>query len=55
MWCIQCKQEKPEDQFLRIKKRGYKVVKCNTCASENVRRWWRKVNMDPNAVGDVED
>lgn len=54
-WCIQCKQDRPDDQFLKIAKRGYRVVKCNACASENVRKWARKVNMNPNSVAESDE
>lgn len=50
MCCIQCKQNRPESMFLRIKKRGYKVVKCNECARKNVAAWARNVVMDPDKV-----
>jgi len=49
MWCKQCKREKPPDQFLPVKK-GWQVTICDPCARENVRRWSRKVETDPDKV-----
>lgn len=50
MWCSQCKTDKPKEQFFPINKPGWKVTKCNACVRENMRRYWRYVEMDPDKV-----
>lgn len=57
MWCSQCKTEKPESEFLPIKRRGWKVTKCDPCARANMAKYSRRVEMDPDAVrsGAVDD
>ena len=54
MWCDQCKRDRPEEFFLKVK-RGWKVTKCNDCAGANMRRWSHKVITDPNAVTDGDE
>jgi len=49
MWCKQCKRDRAPSHFLKVK-RPWRVELCNDCASENVRRWSRKVEMDPDKV-----
>jgi hypothetical protein len=49
MWCTQCKTDKPETEFLKVR-RGWKVDKCNACAGENMRRYSTKVERDPDKV-----
>ena len=50
VWCSQCKQDRPADKFLTIKKRGYKVTKCNDCVAHNMRLYWRRVETDIEKV-----
>ena len=51
MWCKQCKQELNALAFLPVKKRGWRVVICNPCATANMAKWASK-----SAVGRrVED
>ena len=50
MWCTQCKTEKAEDHFLRLNRRGWRVEKCSKCAGENMRRYSRRVEKDPDRV-----
>lgn len=43
MWCKQCKREKPESEFLSLRKgRGWRVTKCNPCASANMAKYGAK-------------
>jgi len=49
--CKQCRKEKAESDFLRLRKPGWRVVKCNDCATANMAKYWRGVNKDPNKVG----
>lgn len=39
--CKCCNVEKPEAQFLKISKPGWRVVYCDACARKNMARYWR--------------
>lgn len=49
LWCTQCKRDRPATEFLTVR-RGWKVDKCNRCACENMGRYWRKHESDPDKV-----
>lgn len=55
MWCTQCERKKPDDQFLQIKKRGWRVTKCNACAASNMEQYARGVVKDASKVRDGGD
>ena len=50
MWCKQCKTDKPSDKFYKPRERGLRVVICDDCARENMRRYWQYVEKDPDKV-----
>lgn len=57
MWCTQCKRDKPVAEFYPLKRRGWRVSKCNECARENMAKWGRTSlsKFDPNAVREAAD
>lgn len=58
MVCKQCKTDKPDDQFLHHGKRGRLRIRfCNTCAAENMARYWRTrmVGKKPEEFASVDD
>jgi hypothetical protein len=38
-FCTQCQQDKPADQFYKVRKPGYKVTFCNECVKKNIEKW----------------
>lgn len=50
VWCSQCKTEKPETAFFPVKRRKWKVTYCDACARENMARYWRHHETDPDKV-----
>ena len=47
--CKQCKTEKPETEYFPVK-RGWTVTICDACARQNMARYRRKVETDPDKV-----
>lgn len=41
MRCDQCKKDRPENDFLPMRRKGWKVTKCNECARANMAKWER--------------
>ena len=46
--CDQCEEIKSIDEFLDLKRRGWKITKCNTCAQENMRKWASTIRIGKN-------
>ena len=57
MWCTQCKRDKPASEFYPLKRRGWRVTKCNECAKRNMAKWRRTSlsKFDPNSVREAAD
>lgn len=55
--CKQCKRLLPEAEFLDLRRRGWRVVKCSDCARENMAKWGRtrNVGMMPDAVREADE
>ncbi len=55
-WCSQCKRELPASNFLVPRKRGWNVVFCDSCASENMACWarTRNVGMMPEDISEID-
>lgn len=52
--CIQCKRTLPDESFLKIVSRAYRVRKCIECAHDNMRRW-AKTNLSGFNAVSVKD
>jgi RNA polymerase subunit RPABC4/transcription elongation factor Spt4 len=44
-FCIQCKQTKPDTEFLSFANRAIRVRKCNACAQSNMARYWKSMSL----------
>lgn len=47
--CKQCRRERPNDEFFPVR-RPWRVDFCNACVRENMRRYRKYVEMDPDKV-----
>lgn len=53
-WCKQCKREKPESDFLDLRRKRWKVTRCWGCASKNMRKWAQTQNVGKRPEDVVE-
>lgn len=56
-WCSQCKRNLPAGDFLDLRRRRWKVTKCNRCAQANMRKWARTqlAQMTPDSVSEADE
>jgi hypothetical protein len=55
--CKQCKRTLPDGAFLPIRKRRWKVTKCDDCARANMAKWARTAlsNMTPDKIKEADE